>query len=123
VRGFDKEYETQLTDRVRTRFGADVDRGSVERFLIQLECRMADGWTQIARSDHNPSAEYGHDATEEGVHVDLYRDGEKVDVRQIGPPMSANTALNRAEEHLIGRSEGHVTRFERWHNIQNRNDR
>lgn len=123
MREFDKEYEALLTDRVRVRFGADVDRGTVERFLVQLEYRMADGWTQIVRSDHNPTAEYGHDATEEGVHMDLYRDGEKIEVYQIGPPMSANVALNRAEEHLFEDYERHVRRFERWHSLNRSNDR
>ena len=37
VREFDKEYETLLTDRVRVRFGTDVDRGNVKRFLVRLE--------------------------------------------------------------------------------------
>lgn len=97
MREFDTEYETHLTDRVRVRFGADIERGNVERFLVQLEYRLVSGWTTIVRSDHNPTTEYGHDATEEGAHMDLYRDGKKVEVRQIGPPMSANAALNRAE--------------------------
>jgi hypothetical protein len=47
--------------------------------------------------------------------MDLYRDGEKVEVREIGPPISASAALNRAE--------GHTKRVERWHSIQSRNDR
>ena len=84
---------------------------------------MADGWTEIARSDHNPSAEYGHDTAEEGVHVDLYRDGRKIEARQIGPPMSANAALNRAEEHLVEDYVRHIRRFERWHSLNRNNDR
>ena len=123
MRDFDKKYETSLTDRVRVRFGADIERGSVDRFLIQLEYRMTDGWTPMVRSDHNPTAEYGHDATEEGVHMDLYRDDEKVEVRRIGPPMSANAALNRAETVLLGDYERHVRRFERWHDLNRSNDR
>lgn len=84
MRDFDTEYETLLTDRVRVRFGVDLDRGNVERFLVQLEYRKADRWTEIVRSDHNPTAEYGHDAEREGVYMDLYRDGKKIEVRQIG---------------------------------------
>lgn len=123
MREFDTEYETLLTDHVRVRFGADIDRGTVTRFLVQLEYQRASGWTQIVRSDHNPTAEYGHDAEREGVHMDLYRNDKKVEVRQIGPPMSANAALNRAEEHLVGEYERHVRRFEQWLNLNRSNDR
>jgi hypothetical protein len=117
VREFDKAYKAPLSDRARVRFGADIERGDVERFLVQLEYRMADGWTPIVRSDHNSAAVDGHDVESEGVHMNLYRDGEKYDVRQIGPPMSANAGLDRAEDHLVGDYQRHVKRFERWHNL------
>ena len=119
---FDKKYKATLSHRVRVRFGADTDGKEVTRFLVQLEYDMLDGWTPIVRSDHNPPGTYGHDVESEGLHMDLYRDGEQVERRQIGPPMSSNAALNRAEEHLIGRSEEHITRFERWHNLNRNSD-
>lgn len=123
TRDFDKDYTKRPTERVRARFGCDTDHGEVTRFLVQLEYRMPDSWTFIVRSDHNPTAFDGHDVETEGVHMDLNRGGEKVTVRQIGPPMPASAGLNRAEEHLIGHAEKHTKRFERWHNIQNHNDR
>lgn len=122
MRDFDKGYVTPLTDRARVRFGADIERGDVTRFIVQLEYRMADGWTHIIRSDHNPEAADGHDVEQEGVHVDLYRDGEKVEQRQIGPPMSPNAGLDTAEEHLVGDYERHVRRFERWHGLNRSNN-
>lgn len=123
VRQFDNSYETPLTHRVRARFGCDGDRTEITRFLIQLEYRMTDGWTTIVRSDHNPTAVDGHDVESEGPHIDLYRNGKKVRVQQIGPPMPAATALNRAEEHLVENFEQHVRRFEQWHNLNRSNDR
>lgn len=117
MRDFDKDYTTRLSDRARVRFGADIERGDVERFLVQLEYCLPDEWTPIVRSDHNLPAVYGHDVEQEGVHMDLYCDGEQVDTRQIGPPMSANAGLDRAEDHLVGDYQRHVRRFERWHNL------
>ena len=122
MRGFDHSYERLLTDRVRVRFGYDSEHGNITRFLIQLEYRMADGWTPIVRSDHNPPAVYGHDVESEGVHMDLYRDGEKVEEREIGPTMPPSAALNTAEEHLVGDYEQHVRRFEQWHNLNRSSD-
>ena len=121
---FDKKYKATLSHRVRARAGFDLDRTREEitRFLVQLEYDMADGWTPIVRSDHNPPGTYGHDVESEGVHIDLYCGSEQVERREIGPPMSSNAALNRAEEHLIGRSEEHITRFERWHNLTRNSD-
>lgn len=120
---FDTGYDTLLSQNVRVRFGYDANRGDVTRFLIQLEYRMPDGWTPIVRSDHNPDAPDGHDVQQEGVHMDLYRDGQKDHVRKIGPPMSPNAGLTRAEEHLIGKYEHHVRRFEQWHNLNRNPDR
>lgn len=123
MRGFDTSYTATLSERAQVRFGVDVERGDVTRFLVQLEYRMPDGWTPIVRSDHNPPAFDGHDVTTEGVHMDRYRDGEKYDVRQIGPPMSANAGLDRAEDHLVDDYQRHVKRFERWHNLNRNNNR
>jgi hypothetical protein len=123
VREFDKAYTTPLSNRVRLRFGCDIERGTVTRFLVQLEYHMADGWTPIVRSDHNPPAVDGHDVEREGVHMDLYCDGEQVETRQIAPPMHPNAGLNCAEDHLVRQDEQHITRFEQWHNLNPNSNR
>lgn len=46
---------------------------------------------------HDQEAEGGHDVTEEGLHMDVYRNGEKVKTEQLAPPESAARALTRAE--------------------------
>ena len=121
---FDKEYKATLSHRVRARAGFDLDRTREEitRFLVQLEYDMADGWTPIVRSDHNPPGTYGHDVESQGVHIDLYRDGEKVEERTIAPPMPSNAALNLVEEHLVENYKQHVRRFEQWHNLTRSRD-
>ena len=73
----------------------------------------------VVRYDHDAegSAEATHDVTEDGLHIDIYRDGKKVDSHELTPPLSANNALERAEDHLAEHLKGYVRRFEQWHGI------
>jgi hypothetical protein len=124
-RDYDKEYTAPESGPVRRRLGIDVDRGEVRRFVVQLEYStdpLEDEWATVVRYDHDAdgSAEATHDVTEEGLHIDVYRDGEKYDVHELTPPMLANDALEAAEDHLTNHLEGYVRRFEQWHGI-NRN--
>ncbi len=67
----------------RIRREIDTERGRVTRFVFQLEYNMQatqDGlpphdWREVARFDHNVDGE--HNVEVEGLHLDLYRDGEK----------------------------------------------
>lgn len=121
-RDYDKEFTTPVDTNVRRRLGLDVDRGDVTRFVVQLEYRLdaeQDTWVTVVRYDHDAegSAEATHDVTEDGLHIDIYRDGKKVDSHELTPPLSANDALERAEDHLAEHLEGYVRRFEQWHGI------
>lgn len=127
-----REYDREFTaaygpKRVRRRLGTDVDRGTVTRFVVQLEYLVdpiIHAWEPIVRYDHDAegSPEATHDVTEDGLHIDVYRDGNKVDSHELTPPKPANEALAVAEEHLAEHLEGYVNRFERWHGIK-RDDR
>lgn len=121
-RDYDKEFTTRAHRRARRRLGIDVERGQVKRFVVQLECLInpeADEWAVVVRYDHDAegSAEATHDVTEDGLHIDIYRDGEKIDSHELTPPLPANDALNAAEEHLAEHLEEYIRRFERWHGI------
>lgn len=120
VRDYDREYTTPLSYRARRRIGYSHNRGEVTRFVIQLEYRLTDQWAEVVRFDHDPEKEQGHDVTREGVHMDVYRDGEKIRSPEIFPPMPAKTALTSAEEHLTKHGERYIKRFERWHEIKKR---
>lgn len=124
-REYDKEFTTPLEYRVRRRLGIDVNRGQVRRFVVQLEYLLdveRDEWTTVVRYDHDAggSDEAAHDVTEEGLHIDVYRDGEKVDSHELTPPLPANAALDVAEDHLNEHIEGYIRRFEQWHGIKSR---
>jgi len=50
----------------------------VTRFTVQLEYRHDDEWREVVRYDHDGTdIGGGHDVTEEGLHIDIYRDGEQ----------------------------------------------
>jgi hypothetical protein len=78
----------------------DYDR----EFTTPLEYRFNGGWREIVRFDH--------DVTEEGVHMDAYRDGEKLRSEGVFPPMPASDALTFAEGHSNQHAERYIDRFE-----------
>lgn len=119
-REYDREYTTRIATTVRRRLGYSHDRGDVTRFVVQLEYRLEGEWTPVVRYDHDPASEHGHDVTDEGLHVDVYRDGEKYRTEYVAPPMPAGVALDFAEDHLGKNTQQFVTRFEEWHEIRNR---
>lgn len=69
----------------RVRVEIEKQEGIPTRFVIQLERRIDDDWHQVVRFDHNPANPMGHDLTEEGLHMDIYYDGEKVRVKDDFP--------------------------------------
>ena len=116
-RNYDKEFTTRVHRRARRRLGIDVDRGQVKRFVVQLKSLVdphPEVWEAVVRYDHDAggSAEATHDVTQDGLHVDIYRDGEKIDSHELTPPLSANDALNAAEEHSTEHPQGYIRRFE-----------
>lgn len=117
-RDYGREFATPLSYRARRRIGYSHDHGDVTRFVVQLEYRHGDVWVEVVRFDHDPGGDQGHDVTVEGVHMDVYRDGEKIRSPEIFPPMPANDALTSAEEHLTQHGKRYIKRFEEWHGIK-----
>ena len=90
--------------------------------VVQLEYFIDPGreeWATVVRYDHDAggSGEATHDVTVDGLHIDIYRDGETIDSHELTPPLPANDALERAEEHLTEHLDGYIRRFEQWHGI------
>jgi hypothetical protein len=50
-------------------------------------------WETVVRYDHDAegSDEATHDVTEDGLHIDIYRDGEKIDSHELTPPLQGTT--------------------------------
>jgi hypothetical protein len=121
-REYEREYTKILSLRIRIRMGYSTERGTVTRFVAQLECRLDDEWEPVVRFDHDPASAAGHDVSADGVHMDVYRDGEKWSVETLFPPLSPATALTLAEEHLSMHHERYVERFDTWHRTDRTNE-
>ena len=117
-REYDREYTDTLALRLRVRLGISHDRGTVTRFVLQLEYQHDGAWHEVVRYDHDPESEQGHDVETDGLHIDVYRDGEKYRSEYVAPPMPADVALDRAEDLLRQNLEGYTRRYEQWHGIK-----
>lgn len=118
-RDYDREYTRSLPGPLRERVGRDTDHGEVTRFVVQLEYYHDDGWNTVVRYDHDAegSEEASHDVTEEGLHIDIYRDGGTDADEFVSPPLPAAEALDLAEDHLAQNLQRFVRRYEQWHGI------
>ena len=112
----------RLADRVQLRTAFSTERGEVTKFLIQLEYWLNGDWREVVRYDHDRDAPGGHDVTEEGLHRDVYRNGEKHDTEEVSPPIPANKGFDHAEEDLRENVERFITRFEQWHGVKDGSD-
>jgi hypothetical protein len=118
-REYDRIYEDVVNHRFRRRAGYSRNQQMITRFVAQLEYKPDDEWQPIVRFDYDPAGDHGHDVTTEGVHMDVYRDGQKERVEEVFPPMSARDAFSFGEEHLKQHAEQYINRFEQWHGIKN----
>lgn len=88
-REYDREFTKPVALDARIRFGYDRSGTVITRFVTQLEYRLEDEWAAVVRLDHNAEGaeDMVHDVTEEGLHLDVYRDGEKTDTVQVTGPL------------------------------------
>lgn len=121
-REYEREWTVPVGEHARQRVGLTTAQGDVTRFVVQLEYDRGGGWEPVVRYDHDADAppEAAHDVTEEGLHIDIYRDGEKHATEFVAGPLPAGVALDLAEDHLANNLERFIRRFERWHGITNR---
>jgi len=115
---YDREYTTQRGTTIRRRVGYSHDHGEVTRFVVQLEYLYGSKWTTVVRYDHDPVSLHGHDVTDEGLHIDVFRNGEKHRREYVAPPMPASVAFDFAEDHLAENIQQFTRRFEKWHEIR-----
>jgi len=69
-------------------------------FVVQLEYLYEGNWTTVVRYDPDPASKQGHDVTDEGLHIDVYSEGEKYRTEYVAPPMPAGVVLDFAEDHF-----------------------
>jgi hypothetical protein len=118
-RDYDREYCRGVSGPLQVRIGLDRERGSVTRFVVQLEYNHDGDWHPVVRYDHDGTgeSEHSHDVVDEGLHIDIYRDGEKHATEYISAVGSGAEGLNRVEEHLSNNLQRFTNRYEQWHGI------
>jgi len=121
------EYEItpppdRVADRVQLRTAFTTDRGTVTKFMVQLEYWLDGDWHAVVRYDHDQDAPGGHDISEEGLHRDIYRDDTKLRSEDVTPPIPAKKGFDVAEEDLRENAERFIKRFEQWHEVKERSN-
>lgn len=123
----DREYTAFISyPYAQLRVEIGLDRGDVEWFLVQLEYNFepepyADNdWQQVAGFDHHPNAEWGHDIRHERLHLDVYREGRKEEVRRGFPEVEVNKAPRYCEVFLRENADELLDQFEHWHDVNSR---
>lgn len=118
-RDYDREWTVPVGNTAWRRVGITSDRGNVVRFVVQLEYEVEGERLPVVRYDHDAegSDEATHDVSEEGLHMDIYREGDKYRTKSITGPLPASIALDLAEDHLSKNLERFIRRFEQWHEI------
>lgn len=101
----------------RLRVEIDKTRGDVTRFVVQLERRVGDEWRQVVRFDHDPDNPAAHNVDEEGLHMDVYRDGEKHHIEDNFPPVPLSYAPRYCIAYIEQHAGGLLRRFEQWHDL------
>jgi hypothetical protein len=109
----------------RVRREREIVRGEVRYFVSQLEYNVAatpaggteSDWRVVARFDHNADPDRGHDIRMDGLHLDVYKDGEKYKIKTGFPPVSPTTALNFCDQFFEQNADQLLEQFERWHGL------
>jgi hypothetical protein len=126
---YDREFVKPVgIPGAQVRIGYSRDGGEVTAFVVQLEAHLdVDGaagdageWVEVVRSDHHSTAAGGHDVTREGIHLDVYRGGEKDHSEHLTGPLPADIGFTEAEERITDHAERYVERYREWHR-NNRN--
>lgn len=120
--GDDREYTVALKYDTRLRVGHTIVRGTPVEFVVQLEYHLDGEWRIVARFDHNPDLRMGHDVTDEGLHLDIYRNGAKHYVERDFPAVNIYDAIAYCETYLERNAVELIGRFERWNDTHPRTD-
>lgn len=107
----------------RIRRELDTVDGIPTRFVFQLEYDMEasrDGlpphdWRQVARFDHDEDGP--HNVAVEGLHLDIYRDGEKYRRTWSFPTVPLRETPDFCQQYLAQNADFLIDRFEKWHNV------
>lgn len=90
-------------------------------FIVVYEYRLRGSWEIVAQFDHDPDSLYGHDIEQEGLHMDLYKEGQKYRVvRSKFPHIPVNHAPGFCIDYIKQNHGTLIKRFEQWHDVNRR---
>jgi hypothetical protein len=69
----------------------------------------------VARFDHDVDGQ--HDIEVEGLHLDIYRDGEKWAKSWDFPDIELRYAPDFCQQYLLQNADYFLDQFERWHDV------
>ena len=103
-------------------YSVENEGDEVVSFVVQLRCWVGTETELVAQFDHTPDQGMGHDVEREGVHMDVFRDGEKVDVSLVADagldahpgPLVADVASEYALTYMEQENERLIERFLTW---------
>lgn len=105
---------------VRTRTCIDTDRGEILAFYVQLELNLSpvptsqDNWVDVARFDHQPERDRGHDIRIEGLHMDVCHPTESDRVVTDFPHVPLDVAPEYCEKYFENNYEDICERYAAW---------
>ena len=68
-------------------------------------------WREVARFDYDATSDGGHDVTEEGLHLDVYRDGERYARSHSFPRLPPGAAIRFGEHYRREHADRFLGRF------------
>lgn len=107
----------------------ETDGGTVTAFVIELEYGLddefywpneCDDWRPVARFDHNPTSQNGHDVREEGLHLDIYKGDGEYESTDDFPYVHVDEAPRWCEEYLKQNLDFLLERYEKFHDLDGR---
>lgn len=116
-------YRRSVSDpRGEIHYGVTTDSGEVASFVVQLRCWVGTGTELVAQFDHTPAYGAGHDVEREGIPMDVFRDGAKVDESTVADagfdahpgPLMADVAVEYALTYLERENERLIERYLAW---------
>lgn len=94
-----------------------TDGDNSVRYFDWVEYLHARVRVEVVRFDHDPTNPMGHDITEEGLHMDVYRDAEKVRVKDDFPSVPLTYAPRYCIAYIQHHADRLLHRFEQWHDL------
>jgi hypothetical protein len=122
-KGYRLHYYPEVAVITNIEFYDGEPENGIKSFFVELaynnsEIQEPSDWDAVAHFDHNPPNPSGHDVLDEGLHMDVLRQGEKVDRKtedegHFSPPSRLSRYPRYCETQFDENWESLVTDYEK----------